>query len=246
MTTMNRSKPKFEDWQNYVNQGVNNAKWNVYDCEIQRAVDEFNRHLRDVAGYRPLDWQLIKAMTWVETGAKDEEWQTNPMQIGNDGDPGLRSLLIGNEGGNLILPPAWRGKLTYGTATNFVPHNIRAGIGYLLMRMANFAIKNVPDADTRTYELTVKAGDNFDKIARTQGTTIESLKQLNPGAHMLRPGQVLRYRKAAMRKVIVGWKFIAPSSIAFYYNGGGDALYGKKLDYAFTLVRNGKAALCTQ
>ncbi|MFC5475741.1 LysM peptidoglycan-binding domain-containing protein [Paraherbaspirillum soli] len=245
MTTASKPRSAYEKWQDGIDKAAGNAEWDIYDCEIRMAINEFDRHLSGTAGYFRLDWQLVKAMIWVETGAVSKKWRSNPMQIGNPGDPGLTSFLTGNEGGSLILPPVWQGRLTVGTASSFVSHNIRAGIGYLLMRMANFAIKNVPDTDTRTYEVTVKVGDNLDKIARTQGTTIESLRQLNPGAHMLRPGQVLKFRKAAMRKVIVGWKFITPSSVATYYNVG-DSMYAKKLDYALSIIRKGKAAVCTQ
>jgi LysM domain len=126
------------------------------------------------------------------------------------------------------------------------PATTFAGIGYLLMKTANFAIKNVPDVDTRTYEVAVKAGDSLDKIARTQGSTVEVMKKLNQTAHTLRPGRVLKYQKASLKKVIVGWKPITTSSIAVYYNGGGDSLYAKKLDYALSLVRKGKAAVCAQ
>ena len=245
MTTASKPKSGYEKWQDYINNAVDNTRWDVYDCEIKMAVNEFNRHLSGQSGYRPLDWQLIKAMTWVETGAESKKWGSNPIQIGNPGDPGLTSFLTGNEGGNLILPPAWQGRLTVGTARTIPSHNIRAGIGYLLMRMANFSIKSVPDADTKTYEVTVKVGDSLDKIAKAQGSTIDAMKKLNPTAHVLRPGQALQYQKATMRKVIVGWKLMTTSSIAVYYNGG-DSMYAKKLDYALALIGKGKAAICTQ
>lgn len=89
----------FEKWQDGINRAVGDSKWNAWDCEIRMAVDEYNRHLSGTSGYRPLDWQLIKAMIWVETGAESKKWRSNPIQIGNPGDPGLRSLLAGNEGG---------------------------------------------------------------------------------------------------------------------------------------------------
>ena len=64
-------------------------------------------------------------------------------------------------------------------------------------------------------------------------------------AHLLRPGQVLKYQKASRQKVIVGWKIITTSSIATNYNFG-DSLYTKKLDYVLTLIRKGQTALCAQ
>lgn len=232
-----------EKWQNGINQAHTDARWHALDCDIQRAVQEYNQHLAGVAGYRALDWQLVKAMVWVETGPASDKWRSNPMQIGNAGDPGLSALLSGKEGGDLIIPPAWQNRLTAGTAVTSVPHNLRAGIGYLLMRMANYAIQSVPDPDSTVYEATLRPGDSLAKIAKTHGSTVAVIQRLNPGAQLLRPGQVVKYQKAAMRKVIAGWKLITPASIARYYNVG-DARYAAKLDYALSVIAQAKGAAC--
>lgn len=240
-------KTGFEKWQDGINKAVNNAKWNAWDCEIQRAVNEYNQHLSGTPGYRRLDWQLIKAMIWVETGAHTSDWNFRPMQIGMAGDPGLKALLSGNEGGDLILPPAWKGRLTMESARVNPAHNIRAGIGYLLMRMANIKYQSMPGADARVYEITVKPGDSLDKIARVQGSTVDTLKKLNPTATVLRPGQVLKYQKASIQRVIVGWKDFSTRTIALYYNSmQSDPNYVRKIDYALFVVRKGKASPCTQ
>lgn len=239
-------KTGFDKWQEGIDKAVGDARWNSWDCEIQRAVNEYNRHLSGTASYTPLDWQLIKAMVWVETGANSPEWNAKPMQIGVAGDPGMTSLLSGNEGGDLILPPDWKGKLTPGSVRTIAAHNIRAGIGYLLMRMANFEYRSALGADTKVYEITVKPGDCLDKIAKAQGSTVDTLKKLNPTAAVLRPGQVLKYQKASVQRVIASWRHISTTLIAQRYNGGGDPNYAKKLDYALSLVRKGKAALCAQ
>ncbi|MGF6480190.1 LysM peptidoglycan-binding domain-containing protein [Paraburkholderia sp. JPY419] len=238
-------KTGYEKWQEGINSAVGNAKWNFYDCAIQMTVNQYNRHLSGTARYRPLDWRLIKAMIWVETGAESKKWESNPIQIGNPGDPGLRVLLAGNEGGDLIIPPTWMNRLTFGSAITNPYHNIAAGIGYLLMRTANYAIKNVPDADATIYEARVLSGDSIAKIAKTNGSTIEVIQKLNPSFHLLRPGQVLKYQKASLKKVIVSWKIITTSSIAKNYNSG-DSLYPQKLDYALSLIHKGEAALCAQ
>jgi hypothetical protein len=246
MATQAPAKTGFEKWQSGINSAVDNPKWAVWDCEIQMAVNEYNRHLSGTAGYVPLDWKLIKAMAWVETGADNSEWSLKPMQIGVSGDPGLASFLSGKEGGDAVLPLAWKGRLTTGSVRTIPAHNIRAGIGYLLMRMANFGDRTVTDVDVQIHEVKVKPGDSLDKIARAHGTTVEALRQLNPNAGVLQPGQVLKYRKAAVQRVIVGWRHISTALIAQRYNGGGDPNYAKKLAYALALVRKGKAALCTQ
>ena len=123
-------------------------------------------------------------------------------------------------------------------------HNIRAGIGYLLMRMANFEHRSTLDADTKIYEVTVKPGDGIDKIAKAHGSTVDTLKKVNPTTAALRPGQVLRYQKASVQRLIASWRHLSTALIAQRYNGGGDPLYAKKLDHALSLVRQGKAALC--
>lgn len=239
-------KTGFDKWQDGINKAVGDAKWNFWDCEIQMAVNEYNRHLSGTAGYMPLDWQLIKAMVWVESGADNFEWNVKPMQIGVAGDPGMTSLLSDKEGGDLILPPAWKGRLTTGSVRTIPAHNIRAGIGYLLMRMANFEYRSILGADTKVYEITVKPGDSLDKIAKVQGSTVDMLRKLNPTAAVLRPGQVLKYQKALVERVVTSWRHISTTLIAQRYNGGGDPHYAKKLDHALSLVRKGKLALCVQ
>lgn len=240
------AKPKtdFERWQDYVNTSTQHPdQWNSYDCEIQSAVTEYNRFLMGTAGYLPLDWQIVKAMLWVETGPGAEAWLSKPMQIGNLGDPGLNTLLRGEEGSSLILPPTIRTRLNAALARTVPAWNIRAGIGYLLTRMAKFDVRSVRDADDKVYEVTVKAGDSLDKIAGAQGSTLTEMRALNPNVTMLKPGQVLKYRKAAMRKVIAGWRPVTTQNIAVLYNRG-DAAYTRKLDYVLTLFPKNGAAAC--
>lgn len=238
------AKTGFGKWQDGLNKAVGNSKWDIYDCEIRIAVNEINRHLNGTAGYILLDWRLIKAMLWTETGAGATQWKIKPMQIGVSGDPGLTSLLSGNEGGDLILPPTWKRQLTIGSVRTIPAHNIRAGIGYLLIRTANFKHKSIPAADTKFYEVKVKPGDSLDKIARVQGSTLEILKKLNPTAGVLRPGQVLKYQKGSIQQVITGWRHITTAMIARRYNGNRDPNYARKLDYALLLIRKGKIAIC--
>lgn len=244
MAVQASSKTGFEKWQDGLSAAAGDEKWNGWDCEVQMAVNEYNRHLARKPGYMPLDWQLIKAMLWVETGANNSEWKSKPMQIGVAGDPGLASLFSGKEGGDLIVPPALNGRLTMETARTIPAYNIRAGIGYLLMRVANFEYRTVLGEDPRIYEATVKAGDSLDKIAKTHGSTVDVLKKLNPTVNVLRSGQILKYQKASTQRVITSWRNVTTILVAQRYNGGGDPNYAKKLDYALALVRTGKAGLC--
>ncbi|HQU42528.1 MAG TPA: LysM domain-containing protein [Pirellulales bacterium] len=72
------------------------------------------------------------------------------------------------------------------------------------------------------------------RIAGKVGSTVESLRKLNPSAHLLRPGQKLTYRKAAIRRVITGWNMLNSANLAAKYNVG-DPNYNEKLDYVMSL-----------
>ncbi|WP_447741917.1 LysM peptidoglycan-binding domain-containing protein [Variovorax boronicumulans] len=236
-----RLRTGFDSWA----EGVDKAddQWNAYDCEIRSAVNEYNMHLSRTPGYVPLDWQVVKAMLWVETGAKALAWKSRPMQIGHIEDAGLMALLGDREGGDLVVPPSLRVSLSASSVRAEPVPNIRAGIGYLLMRMATFEFKSLLNADDKVYEVTVKDGDSLERIARAQGSTPEVMKKLNPSAHLLKAGQVLKYQKAAVRKVITGWMPLTPSRIATRYNVG-DPDYARKMDHALPAVRKAKEAVC--
>jgi hypothetical protein len=238
MATQAPIKTAFEKWQDGLSKAVSDSRWNAYDIDLKLAANEFNQHLKSTTGYKQLDWRLIKAMLWTESGALSSEWKTKPMQIGVPGDPGLSSFLSAGEGGELILPPRWQGRLTVGSVRSMPSHNIRAGIGYLLMRMANFEFQSVLAADARSVlEVTVKPGDSLATIARAQGSTPEIMRKLNPTSIVLRPGQTLKVQKGSVQRVITGWRQITTDQIARRYNGGGDPNYAKKLDYAIGLIR---------
>lgn len=244
MATQVKEKGRFEMWKDGLNKGSRQAKWHSYDCEIKSAITEFDRHLTGTAGYTKLDWRLVKAMLWVETGAGNAEWRIKPMQIGVAGDPGLSALLSGDEGGDIIMPPDLKENLNFNNARAIPAYNIRAGIAYLLMRMAKFKHQSVMTSDLKTYEALINRGDNMARIAATYGTTTEILRKLNPQAAILRPGQVLLYRKGAVNRVIVGWHTITVPEVARLYNGGGDARYAQKLSFALELIKYGVEATC--
>jgi LysM repeat protein len=180
-------------WQDGID--VADSRWDVYDDIIRSTVDRYNAHLaRTTEGYYRLDWKLVKAMAWTETG----------------GAPDM--------GGSFIA------------AGSDPRANIEAGVGYLLTRMALTAIRNVPEPGSPVYDVTVQAGDSLNKIARAEGSTEAMLRQLNLGVVTLKIGQVLKCQKAAMKRVVTGWRPFNTTSIAIY-NGGGDPRYREKLDY---------------
>jgi len=233
-----RQKTGYEKWQETIDQAKSDPRWHAYDAEIMLAVGEFNRYLSRMKGYFPLDWRLIKAMIWTESGGPDSPaWNFRPMQIGKPGDPGLHALLSGKEGGEVIMPPELKNRLSVGNVG--IPSlNIRAGIAYLLMRCASYGFVQVADvSDSKIYEYKVKPGDSLDKIARMQGTTIGVLRKLNPSAAVLMPGQSIRYQKASNQKVVTRWQPITTMSIAQKYNTDlGDPNYARKLDYCLSVM----------
>ncbi len=237
-------RTSFDKWKDGLKNADRERKWHSYDYEIRFAVGEFNRHLQGIAGYRQLDWRLIKAMSWVETGAGHPEWLINPMQIGVPGDPGLAALLSNKEGGQLILPSSWQQKITVSSARGIPAYNIRAAIGYLLMRAAKFDHQSVLNNDERVHEVTVKRGDSIARIAKENSTTVEIIRTLNPQIVVLKPNQRLRYRKGSVQRVIIGWRMIDVNQVARLYNGGGDLRYAQKLDYTYNLIKQNRGATC--
>lgn len=231
-------KSRHQLWQDTIDQSQKDPRWHDYDCDIKRIVREFNLHLTGQGGYRPLDWRFIKAMIWTESGGPDNRsWKRNPMQIGNPGDPGLRALLSGDEGGDLILPPELAKALTESSVRSTPQMNIRAGTAYLLMRLARFNTVSVMQASDGLQTIEIKRGDTLSKIARVNGTTVEALKYLNREAILLSPGMTLKFKKAAMRKVITGWDQITTSRIAQRYNVG-DPGYAGKLNYCLSVMKS--------
>jgi hypothetical protein len=243
------TKSSQELWQDTINAALTDPQWNEYDCDIQRIVGQFNRHLVGTANYMALDWKLLKAMVWTESGGpKNRAWRDNPVQIGNPGDPGLAALFSKNEGGGLVIPPELQRTMTIASVRASPQMNIGAGVAYLLMRHAKYDFATVPDPlDKATYDVVLKAGDNLDKISKLNGTTIATLQRLNAGISILRPGQTLKYQKASIKKVITKWTAISTISIARLYNVG-DPNYATKLNFCLSVMQASKPreASCEQ
>ncbi len=229
-------KTPYEKWQDTINLAKTDTRWNQHDILISATVLEFNGRLANFTGYRALDKKLIKAMVWVESGGPDNTaWNQRPMQIGNAGDPGLAALLGGKEGGDLILSAAQ--KTTLKASASGPGPNILAGTAYLLMRAASYAYKSIPDAqDGKVYDVPVKSGDSLEKIAKANASTVEMLKSLNPTALVIiKPGQVLKLKKASVQQVITGWTAITADFAARRYNTR-DPMYKQKVEYCLSLM----------
>lgn len=218
-------------WKDTINQGINDSKWDKYDNLIKTEVDAYA--LKFTALSSKVNWLLIKAMLWTESGGpSNRAWNTRPLQIGNIGDPAYDVLKSGSEGSELIMSDALKRSIVSGSIDD--PEvNIKAGIAYLYTRMAITNIISVRDLkDSKEYEYTVVAGDSLDKISKKVNTTISELRRLNPkSAGIIRAGQKLKYVKAQMKRSIISWREFSPSVVADRYNGGGDINYSAKLVY---------------
>lgn len=118
-------------------------------------------------------------------------------------------------------------------------YNIRAGVGYLLLKLAGFEVKDVLDKDNTIHQLTVKAGDSFDKLAHAHGSTVAVMQAWNPGVPGLHPGQVLKYQKAS-HQTVAGWRAATTANVAMY----DDAACAKKLDFALSVIQQGNVPPC--
>ena len=214
-------------------------EWNKWDEEIITTVNTFNNYLSSTTpNFQRLDWLLVKAILWTESGGGNKAWDSRPMQFGNIGDAGKDDLFSTKEQNQkdyeLIVPKNYRTDLDTGA------HNIHQGVAYLFKKLANFDYKIILDPnDTATYFITVEKGDTLDKIAKANNTHTEILKEMNPKvkANSLTIGKTLMYKKGARKRVITGWKDISTMSIAKYYNGNRNPAYCAKLNYVLQFLR---------
>jgi hypothetical protein len=223
-------------WKRTIDDALTNRDWDQYDRLIQRETDEYNRRFGDSTGFSFLDWRLFKATVWVESGGpKGRVWRTRVMQIGNKGDPGLGVLRSGTEGSNIVMSEQLKGDVK-GNADE--PNlNIRAGMAYVLTKLLQTAIRSVDDpggGDEPPYE--VIGGDNLEKIATKVGTTVDALKEDNPGVGTLHIGQKLRWHRASRRQLITGWRAFTAANVARHYNGNRDSEYAPKLNYCMGII----------
>ncbi|HLL55993.1 MAG TPA: LysM domain-containing protein [Myxococcaceae bacterium] len=229
-------KTQYQLWQETVQDAVTNAAWDLYDTTIKLEVSDYNTRLSGTPGYTKVDWLLLKAMVWVESGGpKSKAWKTRPMQIGNSGDPGYSVVKNGQEGASLIMSTRLKSDIASGNI-NEPNLNIRAGIAYVFTRMAKFSHKSVVDQGAKPFTYKVVSGDNFAQIADKVGSTTEVLQSLNPGKKTLAIGDVITCRKASVQRVITGWLPFDTKTLAARYNIG-DARYADKLDYVLSLFK---------
>ncbi|MDO9224994.1 MAG: LysM domain-containing protein [Pseudomonadota bacterium] len=234
-----------QNWKNTVDDGINNAAWDAYDTIIHNEVGDmicsadqhYNARFIENAyhtKYTGVDWKLMKAILWVESGGpRNSAWTTRPMQIGNKGDPAYDVLKRGADDSSIIMASDLLS--TIKTQSIDQPElNIRTGIAYLFTRMAYFDTDTVFDPDdAKVYLEVVQQGDSLEKIGKRVGTTVDVLASLRKlgKSKTLQPGEKLQYRKATLQRVIKSWRTWDYQNIAARYNGGGDPAYAEKLEY---------------
>jgi len=106
------------------------------------------------------------------------------------------------------------------------------------MKAANYEYRSILDQDTTIYEIIIQAGDNFAKIEKRNDSATNVIRKLNPkiNPYNLKPRQKIKYQKALVQRVIVGWKPIDATFVLNGYNGGRDKAYAAKIDYALSKI----------
>jgi LysM repeat protein len=214
------------------------ARWSEWDDDIKTEVNAYNKKFASSPGYSSLDWRLIKAQVWTEVkaGPDDANWSSRPMQIGKfAADPGMKVIRDGKDHSTLITDKKLRDDLAKdSTGTN----NIRAGIAYDVHLDANYKLVEVID-DPSAKVHTLAQGENLEKVAAAENTTVHLLLSLNglteASATKLRPGAKLNFKLAHNEWQISGWDDWMDAIEA--YNGGGDANYMTKINANLAKVK---------
>ena len=200
-----------DEWKAGRKKVIGNSDWESYDDTIRKLVSEINQHLstsKNIEHYTPLDWKLVKAMIWTETGATSAAWKTRPMQIGNIGDEGILEVTVPARPRkyNIIVPKTWDKYLKNKTdmIKSNPEYNIRAGIALLMIKMSEKEKDRIVYDDEKVYNYEVVKGDfGYSSIAKKIDTTQSVLTKLN-GVKIIHPGDKLKYKKAHLEQYIPG------------------------------------------
>ncbi len=256
-----------QKWQDSYREafGPKAGAWNEHDRDLFDVVKGFNAHNQKTPTYKKVDWQLLKAMAWLESGGPEHRgraWNSALMQI-TPLDPGLAVALSGVNTElhgpcsiALAMTPSQRQKITVGLVTpptilrelRCTSHTAPRGsiclaAVYLWTQMAQLLSRLEIDADRET-RIDVAAGDTYAGLAKRHGSLPDVLMRLNPDIppQKLRPGQQLRIQPARTRWEIRRWQTFSYANIARQYNGGGDPAYAAKLTYLHQLILHPSSA----
>lgn len=213
--------------------------WNAYNQDIQSTVSAYNSYLQNTPGFSQLDWHLVKAMVWAETGpyALEHQWEKAPMQSANPGDLGWPDLMRQRDKMQDIVPPSLRSAVASARLTP--QNNLAAGIAILLLHAAIWGPKIIVDKKN-VKTVTTQKNDSLYAIARRLGITEQVLKDMkNSGTRLdpLRPGMVLKYAPAKTVIAITGWRSISPQSTYALYNHHPGSGYGEKVQFLYDLIK---------
>ena len=231
---------KLKAWEDGLQAAVTKdpTSWNTYDQTIQDTLSVYTTKLQPVMGYTVPDWMLVKAMLWTESGATRSAWTTAPMQIGVNGDPGLKEMLTSSQG-HMILPDIYLNTLTTTNVPKDGTKNIQAGVGYLLKISARFdyvAVLSKPEPLPLAQSVAPPPSPPPPVASLApQPLTMrkKAPRQRTPAHHRHTPKHIQPKRVLS----IVGWRALTTAFVAAHYNAG-DGNYSRKLDFCIRLMQN--------
>ncbi|EFO0323497.1 hypothetical protein [Escherichia albertii] len=180
-------------------------------------------------------------MAWTESGAAQEEWHSNIMQIGVRYDPGILVVTKGKEMAGVVTPdiPEWK-NLNEMQIREIPEINFRAAIIYLMNSLSIVSLRSVKKPCIAPLSVTISRKEKINTlndIVNKKNTTIDVLYEMNNIPAYLHEGDVFKYVPAVEKRVIVGWNLpINAQRIALAYNGGGDPKYIEKIKYTHSLI----------
>lgn len=208
-----------------------------------KIIDKHYRKYAEKLGNLPFSQEAVKAVMRVESG-NSKAFFYDPMQIANEGDPALDVLINSLENTYLITDEEFRKKLKTKKKTpwiktkkagyrdysrsNMEPEtSIEGGIAWLIHKAAVYSFRDIEEGEFFAYR--AEKGDTLDRIAKKQGTTMNTILKYNPetNAKSLRAGEILSLKKARARAYISGWR--SQEDAIKRYNGGGDPHYVRKV-----------------
>lgn len=208
-------------------------EYHLYDTQIVELTKIYNALFKDKPGHTPLDPYVVKSMIMQESATNPGAYMHDPMQISNKGDFGLSELQKPDIYRRLGIPdlsdrykaftptPRKRGTLDYSAATAMQSRaSIEGGIIFLYDKYSNYGKEIMETGEV--FDHTLAKGETFDSIAKKEGSTIATIKALNPtlNPRKLRIGTVIQIRKAS--KLPVTWE-----KAVDLYNGEGVRNYDK-------------------
>ncbi len=240
-----------EAWKNSVDDACQNDLCFIWDNDVRTEVEDYNRRLKETPGYVYVDWRIVLAMLWVETGPWSSEWKTRVMRFAVPGDLGYAALESHKGATTLVVRPDRLAlideKMRTGgrAAFNDPVLNIQAGIAYLFTRMALSDDAPRPNpGDTGLHQHVVAAQETGSSIAQLEGTSVAELRASNPDVNIdrIHSGQVLRFHRMLKGRAILGWRVFDAKNVAAQYNGGGDPFYAEKVRYVYAKLTGDSGA----